>query len=152
MNNIARTLPAVSFTVAARLIVLVTGFAASVVTARVLGVEGRGQYYAVMTLGAIVAQIGNLGLSSSNTFLAARDPAHSWPLVVNSVWVALAVGVATALFVALSGDFVSRRLGVAPALAWALCVLGPSILVFTLCSGVLVANERILRHEHLEHR
>jgi O-antigen/teichoic acid export membrane protein len=142
MSEAARTLPAVSFTVAARLIVLVAGFAASILTARGLGVEGRGQYYAVMTLAAIIAQIGNLGLSSSNTFLAARDRAHAWPLVVNSVWVAVAVGVLTASFVLVFGDEIARSLSVPPLLAWALCVLAPAILVFTLCSSVLVANER----------
>jgi len=137
-----RTLAAVSFTVAARLIVLVTGFAASVLTARGLGVEGRGQYYAVMTLAAIIAQIGNLGLSSSNTFLASRDREHSWPLAVNSLWIALASGVATVIIVLLFGDFIAARLDVQGGLAWALCLLAPAIMAFTLGSSILVANER----------
>lgn len=144
MNESGRALPAVTFTVGARFIVLIAGFVASVLTARGLGVEGRGQYYAVMTLAAIIAQIGNLGLSSSNTFLASRDREHSWPLAANSLWVALAVGIATAAFVALCGDFIAARLGVHGALAWTLCLLAPAILAFTLGSSILVANERFL--------
>jgi len=133
---------AVSFTVVTRVIVLAAGFVASVLTARGLGVEGRGQYYAVMTLAAILAQFGNLGLSSSNTFLAARERSHSWALLVNSVWVALGLGLLTAVAAIFFGDVLSARLGVPRALAWTLCFMAPAILAFTLCSAVLVANER----------
>jgi len=142
VNSSSTTVSAVSFTVVARVIVLIAGFAASVLTARGLGVEGRGQYYAVMTLAAIIAQFGNLGLSSSNTFLAARDRANSWALVVNSVWVSVALGVVTALALVFLGEPISMRLGVPAVLAWTLCFIAPAILAFTLCSGVLVANER----------
>jgi O-antigen/teichoic acid export membrane protein len=135
-------LSAVSFTVVTRILVLAAGFAASVFTARGLGVEGRGQYYAVMTLAAILAQFGNLGLSSSNTFLAARERAHSWALLVNSVWVAVGLGLLTTLAAIFFGDLLSARLGVPRSLAWTLCFIAPAILAFTLCSAVLVANER----------
>lgn len=142
MTQTIRTLPAVSFTVAARLVVLATGLAASVVTARGLGVEGRGQYYALITIASIIAQIGNLGLSSSNTFLAARERAHTWPLVVNSIWIAIGLGAVTSLLVMFCGSYISANLSLPKPMLWVLCLLAPAILTFTLCSGVLVANER----------
>jgi O-antigen/teichoic acid export membrane protein len=142
VNSPASTLSAVSFTVVARLFTLATAFASSILTARGLGVEGRGQYYAVMTLAGIIAQFGNLGLSSSNTFLAAKDRTHLWPLLVNSLWVAIAIGVVTAAVVALLGERVTDRLGIPPGVAWTLCISAPAILAFTLFSSLLVANER----------
>jgi O-antigen/teichoic acid export membrane protein len=142
VSELVRKLPAVSGTIAARIAVLVTGLAASIVTARALGPEGRGQYYAIMTLGALISQFGNLGLSSSNTYLAARDPRISWSLVVNGVWVCIAVGLATAVFIFAAGRVISEWLHVPPSLLWAACVIGPAMLCFTLGSSVLVANER----------
>jgi O-antigen/teichoic acid export membrane protein len=137
-------LPAASFTVVTRLVVLASGFALSILTARGLGVEGRGQYYALVTLGTILAQFGNLGLSSSNTFLAARDRSQSWPLMVNSVWVAGALGLLVAILVALFGDQVAGRLGMPAGMCWMLCLLAPALLVVTLGSSLLVANERFV--------
>jgi O-antigen/teichoic acid export membrane protein len=142
MSGSRNTLSAVSITVVARLVVLVSGFLASVLTARGLGVEGRGQYYAVMTLAAIIAQLGNLGLTSSNTFLAARDRTHSWALVVNGIWLCVSLGIVTALVVVFLDDVMASRLGIPTALAWTLCISAPAILGFTLTSSVMVANER----------
>lgn len=142
MSTYRKTLPAVSFTVTTRVLVLAAGLAASIVTARTLGVEGRGQYYAVVTLAGIIAQIGNLGLSSSNTYLASRDPLHAWPLVVNSLWISAGLGVLSAILVAVFGMQLSSSLNIPKPIAWSVCLLAPGILTFTLCSGILVARQR----------
>lgn len=142
MSALAKVLPAVSGTILARVSVLAIGFATSVITARALGPDGRGRYFAVVTLAGIVAQFGNLGLSSSNTYLAAREPSLSWGLVANGLWVCLATGLVTAAVLAAFSVEWSTRLGVTPGILWAVCLLGPAILGFTFASSVLVANLR----------
>jgi antigen flippase len=142
VSELARKLPAVTGTIAARMVILVTGLIASIITARALGPDGRGQYYAIMTLAALVSQFGNLGLSSSNTFLAAREPRLSWPLMQNGLWLCSTLGFITAACVALGGEALAQRLGVSLLLLWSVSVIGPAMLAFTFASSVLVANER----------
>ena len=142
MSRFAARLPAIAGTIGARVIILAAGLGASIVTARALGPDGRGQYYALTTVAAIVAQFGNLGLSSSNTYLAARDRGSSWSLVVNGLWICAVVAVVSAAVIAVTGDQLALRLQLPRQLLWAACFLGPAMLAFTFGSSVLVANER----------
>ena len=70
----------VTQTVITRLIVVITGVATSIVTARVLGPEGRGAFYFVFTFATLATQFATLGVHSSNTVLVARDPSTSLPI------------------------------------------------------------------------
>ena len=83
------------------------GLATSVVTARFLGQAGRGDYFFIATLGALIVQVGNLGLPASNTFFAARNPDRTSQLLSNSCWIAVGVGgglgAAIALFAQAAG-------------------------------------------------
>jgi O-antigen/teichoic acid export membrane protein len=142
MNRFASRIPAVAGTIVARIVVLAAGLGASIVTARALGPGGRGQYYALTTVAATIAQFGNLGLSSSNTYLAARDRAASWSLVVNGLWICAAIAVIAVAVIAVTGEQLAVRLQVPRELLWAACLLGPAMLAFTFGSSVLVANER----------
>ncbi len=54
-------------TLAARVFVIVCGLASSIIMAKVLGPEGRGEYFYIVTLAQLAMQVGNLGLGSSNT-------------------------------------------------------------------------------------
>ena len=60
----------------ARVCSLIGGLITGIVTARALGPQGRGEYFAVTTAAAILAQACNFGLGSSNVFLGARDRAR----------------------------------------------------------------------------
>ncbi len=82
----------VLITLGARLVMLVGGFGASIVTARALGPSGRGNYALIVTLSATAVQFANLGLHSSNSYLVARSRDELHALVANSVWVSLAAG------------------------------------------------------------
>ncbi len=144
MTAFVYRLPAVSGTVASRLLILVAGLTASIVTARALGPEGRGQYYAITTAAAIIAQFGNLGLSSSNTYLAARNPKVSWPLVINGLWICLIVAAAAAVVIGLTGRELALRLHVPRGFLWVVCLLAPATLAFTFGSSILAANERFM--------
>lgn len=142
MSFLSSKFGAVAGTVVARIAVVVTGLATSILTARALGPEGRGAYYAVVTLSAILAQFGNLGLSSSNTFLAARNPSFSTALTINSVWVSLATSGLAWIAVVVVGPLLASRLGVDRDLVWPVAVIGPAMLCFTLASSILVAREQ----------
>ena len=135
---------AVTGTVGARLVVVVAGILTSVITARSLGPEGRGQYYLVMTIASMAAQFGNFGLSSSNVFLGARDSSAIGRLVGNTVWVCAVLSFVTAVVTVTSGSYLAQRFQLSMPMMWMLCLLGPAVLGFTLGSSLLVAEERFL--------
>jgi len=135
-------LAAVMTTMGARSVVLLSGLASAIVLTRALGPVGRGQYFAVATVAALFAQFANLGLSSSNTFLAARDPALAWPLTCNSLWLAALLSAGSALIIAAWGGSLGQLLSVPAGLLWAVPALGPAILLFTLVASVMAAQQR----------
>jgi O-antigen/teichoic acid export membrane protein len=71
---------------------LAAGFLIAVLTARFLGPEGRGEYFFVVTLAAMIMQFANLGMHSSNTYLVARDPSLLSSLLGNSSWISVVAG------------------------------------------------------------
>jgi O-antigen/teichoic acid export membrane protein len=86
----------VGFTLATRGVVIVAGIATSVITARTLSVDGRGEYFYVVTLAGMATQFGNLGLGAGNTYALARDGSQLGRLSGNSFWLSLVIGVAAA--------------------------------------------------------
>lgn len=86
---------------ASRLVAVIGPILVGIVTARVLGPAGRGEYFLVVAYAQIAAQIANLGLQSSNTYLAATRPELVGRLLVNSLYVALIVAPITAAIVVL---------------------------------------------------
>lgn len=140
LNALARALPAVSGTILARLVVLAVGLLTSVITARALGPDGRGKYFAVVTLAGVIAQVGNLGVSSSNTYIAAREPAVSWGLLVNGLWICVLTGVVTSVGLAVFDAGWAARFEVDVGLLWPVALLGPAVLGFTYASSILAAN------------
>ena len=86
------SISAVTQTVISRVLLVIVGLATSVITARVLGPEGRGAYFYVFTFATLAAQFATLGVHSSNAVLVARDPALIRALAANSVWIAIVAG------------------------------------------------------------
>jgi enterobacterial common antigen flippase len=123
-----RIVSSVSGTIAARFGVMVCGLATSVVSARVLGPAGRGEYFAVTTLAALFAQALNMGLTSSNVMLGAKD--HIWlrPLLINSMYVAVFFGLAGAVAVMEWGTPIASRLHLPVEFLLAVCVIGSTLL------------------------
>ena len=132
----------VSGTMLARVSVLVCGLVTGIATARALGPEGRGQYFAVTTVAAIIAQAANLGLSSSNVFLGARDHARIRPLLANSIALAVALALVGVGAVGLWGAAAGRLVGVPPDMLRTAAVIGAAALLWTLATSLLVATER----------
>lgn len=79
-------------TLATRALLLAAGVLASVITARYLGPEGRGEYFFAVTLAALISQFANLGLHSSNTYYAAKQSEMVPSLLSNSLWVSMILG------------------------------------------------------------
>lgn len=133
----------VSATLATRLLLVVASFAASIATARYLGPEGRGEYFFVVTLTAVMVQVGNLGLPSSNTYYVARDESLLGPLFANSAWISLvasSIGSLTAV-TALAATGVFPDVATSRLLLAALLV--PPTLFYLLGTNLLVGVGRI---------
>ena len=128
-------------TVGVRLLIVAGGFISSVLTARWLSPGGRGEYFLIVTLAQTIAQFGNFGLQSSNTYLVARDRALAAPLLANSLWLSLLVGGGgSALLIAVLKT--TGRVSVDPTF-WFVGLLAPATLFFMLGSNLLVGMRRI---------
>lgn len=79
-------------TIFARTFGLASGLITSVLTARYLGVEGRGSYFLFITATQMAVQFGNLGLASSNTYFVAGERGLSAALMANSLWISVICG------------------------------------------------------------
>jgi len=126
-------------TLVVRLARIALGLATSILTARFLGPEGRGDYTLTVTLAALVVQFGNLGLHSSNTYLVAKDRQLYAGLVSNSI-------AATLLSIPLSAIAVwvaSASDGQAGNWLWWAAALAPASLFMLLGSNLLVGMGRI---------
>ncbi len=84
-------------TYATRIVGIVVGLVTSVVVARLLGPEGRGEFAIAVAVSAIGVQFGNLGLATSNTYFVSRDRGLLGVLLGNTLLVALGLGAAFSL-------------------------------------------------------
>ena len=75
-------------------LLIAAAFLSSIVTARILGPEGRGVFFYWTTLAALVIQFGNLGLHSSNTYYLAKGQVRLSTVAANSFWVSIIGGAA----------------------------------------------------------
>jgi O-antigen/teichoic acid export membrane protein len=124
-------------TIFVRLTIVAGGLLSSVLTARWLSPSGRGQYFLVVTLAQMLAQFGNLGLQSSNTYLVARDRSLLAPLLVNSFWISVVVGGLGSAAVIMLG------FGATGGYIWFAAVLAPATLFYMLGTNLLVGLKRI---------
>lgn len=120
-----------------RAVAIVTGAIASVITARFLAPAGRGEYFLAITTAQLLAQFGNLGLPSANTYFVARDRRLAAPLFANSLWlafVAVPLGAAAALWL-----LDPRVFGLTAGMRLTALTLAP-LLVFTLLGSALLVG------------
>src|SRR5437773_900396 len=129
-------------TLAGRVFRVGAGVLAAVITARFLGPEGRGEYFLVLTLAATIAQFGNLGLHSSNTYLVARDRGLLARLVANSFWVSIAAGGGLAAIVVGASYALDLFGGPGNTALWFVAVLAPLSLFFLLGQNLLLGIGR----------
>lgn len=89
----------VSETFLTRLVVIGLGFVTSIITARILGPEGRGFLAVAITINAIGIQFSNLGLHSSSMYLVAKDKGALSALGGNGLLASLGMGCLAALVI-----------------------------------------------------
>lgn len=140
----------IALTAGTRLGLTVFGLATSIVTARFLGSSGRGDYFFMVTLSALVVQFANLGLPASNTFFAARDPRRTPQLMANALWVSLAVGGGLGIGVALFAHAAGMLQDTPGRFLWLAAALVPPSLYYLLATGILVGRGQIRAFNALE--
>lgn len=79
-------------TYATQVLMAVLSLLSSIVIARSLGPDGRGDYAVSMALGLIGVQIVNLGLHATNSYLLAKDRSLLARLLANSLLTSLLLG------------------------------------------------------------
>ena len=134
-------------TIGVRVLRIGLGLMSSLITARALGPAGRGEFFYVVTLAALVVQFGNLGLHASNTFYVARDERLLPRLMSNSAWSAIVVGLLGGALVALGARAVGA---LANELVLFVPVLAAASLLYLLGTNLLVGTRRIALYNAFE--
>jgi O-antigen/teichoic acid export membrane protein len=87
-----QTVRSIVGTFATKILAVSLGVPVSVILARALGADGRGEFVAASALAALGMQFGNLGLHSANTYFVSRDRSLLGPLSTNSAVLSTVVG------------------------------------------------------------
>jgi len=125
----------------ARCIAMIGPFGIAIISARMLGPEGQGRYYYVVTLATIGAQFASFGIHASNTYRVAKQPSLLSPILTNSAWIAI-VGGSVAACAVVAFDLViegATRLGTSLLFVLPLC---PATLFFLYLSNIAIAISR----------
>jgi len=127
-------------TIAVRLVMLVGAGLASILTTRYLSPSLRGEYFVAYTLAQGIAQFGNFGLHSSNTYLVARRRALAGRLLANSLWLSLLAGAVSSVVVLVA---VLAGSSIEPARLWLVPGLGSATLFYLLGANLFVGLKRL---------
>ncbi len=142
LNSACRlTHPALG-TILVRFAIIGLSLIAGVLTARLLGPDGRGQYFQVIAIAGLVAQFSNFGLTSSNIFYVAQDCERSWPMLVNSILLSCFVLIFTAVSIFCFGTILEAFFGMPAYLLWFIPVICAGSLLLSLVSSVMAGNEK----------
>ena len=131
--------------------VLVLNVAGTIVVARTLGPAGRGAIAVAFSFTLLLIQFGSFGLQSANPFFAARDPQRIPAILINTVWIALALG---ALLAAIGLGI--HELFPAPLRGLSLLEVGvvligvPAALANQLLQSILLAEGRMVPYNGIE--
>lgn len=126
------------YTFFVRCMVLGSGFFISIASAHFLGPAGRGEYFFVTSLSALLVQLSCLGMQSSNLFLVSKDQSLMANLTTNAIWVSIITAVILSVITA--GIFyfcysVSNIIFIV--------ILVPASLFYLLATNLLIGTNRI---------
>lgn len=139
----------VALSLVTRVVLIAAGVLTSVLTARTLGVAGRGEYFYIVTLAGLATQFGNLGLASSNTYALAKDNSLLPRLAANSFWVALVVGVLAACGI-LIFESAKNELHWIEDPVWLLIIMVPTMLYGLLASNLFIGMSLIRQYNFFQ--
>lgn len=128
-------------TIVSRLAIVLAGIVTSIITARLLGIEGRGIYFYAVTLAGFVTQFANFGFPSANVYLVAHDRARLSPLVINSIWMCVTTFVVAAFVLLATAPLLHQD----NAIVLLAAALGAINLLFQLLSNLLVGIQETRR-------
>ncbi|MBI4200054.1 MAG: oligosaccharide flippase family protein [Chloroflexi bacterium] len=138
-------------TLGTRLVGLLTAAVASVVTARILGPEGKGVVVILGTLAATMVQFGSLGLTAANVHFTARGGEQVSRLAGTSAWVALGAGGGLGIVVLAGAAWRPDLLPGVPLVLLLVTVLSlPFLLGSQLFQNLLLGMEAIRAYNGLE--
>lgn len=137
-------------TIGVRFMLIGAGFLSSIITARMLGPEGRGVFFYWTTLIALAIQFGNLGLHSSNTYYLVKGRARLSTLVANSLWASVVAGSIASAFVVGAFLLSGRSLQDEWVFLLSSLLLIPSGLFFLFGSNLYVALQRFREYNSFE--
>jgi antigen flippase len=137
-------------TLATRLALVAAGLLTSIITARYLGPDGRGQFFFWTTVAALVVQFGNGGLQASNAYLLTRRGADAGVLSANSLLVSLVAGLLLGVLALAVLGLGNPDRQVVGARAAAVLMLAVSGLYIMLGSNLLVALGRVGEFNRVE--
>ena len=122
---------------------IVAGLAAVTVTAHALGDAGRGEYFFVVTIAAVLVQLGNVGLHATNTFEVARDRRLFEPLLANSTWLSVIGGISLAAMTLAAAKLFGWFSDTPREYLLPLLAFTPALLFVLLASNLLVGAGRL---------
>jgi O-antigen/teichoic acid export membrane protein len=144
---VSRLARGISLTLITRLILLLIGVITSVILARALGPEGRGQYALLVLIPALFQLFGGLGVDQSVTYLVARRREEARGMALSLAAFVAALGLALIAAYTLLDSFPAYRQLLETAtlqrgLLWILVVLLPVNLASLCLVSALLGLER----------
>jgi O-antigen/teichoic acid export membrane protein len=130
---------------------LVLGVVTAAVIARRLGPSGQGIFAVAYILTLMLVQMGGLGLSTANSYFAARSPAQLPKIIANAFWLAAFLGLAlggVGVLIKLAAPDVIEGLGWTPLLVTLAGVPGGLAALFL--QSVLLGEGRMVAYNAVE--
>jgi O-antigen/teichoic acid export membrane protein len=122
----------------------------TILTARYLGQQGRGDYFFMVTLATTIVQLTALGLPLANSYFAAHDHATRAALTTNSAWVAVCVAGGAGAALALGAHYAGMLQDTPVSYLWLAAALAPPALFYMLGSNILIGLERVRAYNAAE--
>lgn len=140
-----------SMTFAAKTVILIAGFALSIIMARHLGAEGLGTYTVLITIAAIGGQFGSFGLHTANTYFVARERGLLPGIMGNTIWFSLVGGMMAGLVLIVVLHFYPNlAAGISTGLLLLSLLSVPFNLLFMLGQSVLLGMQKIMAYNFFE--
>lgn len=130
-------------TLLTRFVTLILAFIISVYTARVLGPEGRGEYFFIISFTMIVSQFGYLGLQTSNTYYVADNQSLLGRLTINSLWVSIIAGAAGAITGVIIWSYISHINITSSSHMLVTILIAPAMIFYLLAGNLFIGINRI---------
>jgi len=140
----------IALTVGSRLALTALSLISSIITARVLGESGRGDYFFMVTLSATLVQLTNLGLPVSASYDVARDEKTLPGLVANALWVSIVGAGGAGLLLALSAHALGELENTPTSYLLLAAALAPPSLFFMIVANIFAGQQRFVAFNLVE--